>query len=108
MAIYRISSICKDDNDVITHYGFHTKLAGGGYTLVKKVTKAKAIEMLEAAGSSAMTWVWNYSTSRWVDGENVEVVGSGSNKYLRTNPDRRLTDNLAHLINLNWFIDRNL
>jgi len=101
MTAYRISGVWKDSQNVITHYAFHTVTATG-VTRATKTSKSQAITLLETAGNSAMTWMWDYSNSFWKVGENVTVVGSGNNKYLRSNPDNKLTDNLAHLINFDW------
>ncbi len=101
MAEYRISGVWKDDNDVITHYAFHT-VNEKGISRASKTSKAKAIELLETSGNSAVTWVWNYSASKWKIGESVEVVYGSSGKYLRSNPDDTKTDNLSHLIDFDW------
>jgi len=101
MAKYRISGIWKNSDNVITAYAFHT--VGETWTgrAVKK-TKAQAITLLETTGNSATTWIWNYSTAEWNIGETVHVVNSSSGKYLRSNPDNKLTDNLGHLIDFDW------
>jgi len=102
MAVYKISGIWKDDN-VITHYGVHT-VSNNGTSRVVKTSKADAIALVDNSANIVYTWVWNYSRATWVNGEQVHVVGNHPNKYLRSNPDNRLTDNLGHLINLDWFI----
>ena len=61
----------------------------------KKISKPQAIDILETFGNSATTWIWNYSEARWIIGETVEVVNGYSGKYLRSNPDNKLTDNLG-------------
>ncbi len=101
MTIYRISGVWKDTDQVITHYAFHKQTANG-YTRATKTTKAQAIVLLETAGNSATTWLWDYNSSFWKVGQTVTVVGSGSGKYLRSNADNKLTDNLNHLINFDW------
>ena len=101
MATYRISGVWKDANNVITHYAFHTVDETSLYKSVKK-TKAQAIALLETPGNNATTWMWNYSRSFWNIGEKVEVVNGSNGKYLRSNPDNKLTDNLAHLIDFDW------
>jgi hypothetical protein len=58
--------------------------------------------LLESPGNSAETWVWKYNDSYWSKGEKVEVINGSTGKYLRSNPDTRLTDNLAHLIDFDW------
>ena len=45
---------------------------------------------------------WNYSIANWKIGEKVEVVNGSNGKYLRTNPDNKVTDNLQHLIDFDW------
>ncbi len=77
MAKYRISGVWKDDNNVITHYAFHT-VNEKSTTRASKKSKADAIKLLENKANSAVTWTWNYNTSGWDIGSNVEVV-HGSN-----------------------------
>tara|TARA_R110002020_G_scaffold176564_4_gene368876 strand:+ start:294 stop:608 length:315 start_codon:yes stop_codon:yes gene_type:complete len=101
MAEYRISGVWKDDNDVITHYAFHSVGEQSISRAIKK-SKADAIRILEAYGNSAKTWIWNYADVGWKIGENVQVVNGSSGKYLRSNPDNTKTDNLAHLIDFDW------
>jgi hypothetical protein len=101
MAQYRISGVWKNSNNVITHYAFHTVGETSTSRAVKK-SKAEAIALLETIGNVARTWVWNYSTAGWTIGEYVEVVNGAYGKYLRSNPDNKLTDNLGHLIDFDW------
>ena len=101
MAQYRISGVWKDSNNVITHFAFHIK-TDNGYTRATKKTKTQAISLLEALGNSAKTWLWSYKTCFWADGENIEVVNGTNGKYIRSDPNNRLTDNLGHLIDYDW------
>ena len=101
MAESRISGVWKTDNNVITDYAFHTVNEKGTTRAVKK-SKTEAVRLLEGYGNSATTWVWNYQNARWDVGENVEVVNGSNGKYLRSNPDKTKTDNLAHLIDYDW------
>lgn len=101
MAIYRISGVWKDSNNVITHYAFHTVGEKSSTRAIKK-SKAQAIELLETSGNSATTWIWNYEQAVWNNGENVQVVNGSSGKYLRSDRDNKLTDNLGHLIDFDW------
>ncbi len=94
---YRISGVWKD-GDTITHYAFH-RMTGNIAALPTKVTKARAIELVEDTANTVSTRVWNYSQTNWYIGESVHIVGTGADRYLRSNPDNRLTDNLGHLIN---------
>ena len=103
MSLFRISGIWKDTNNVITHYAFHKIDEKGTYRAVK-TSKAQAIALLEVVGNHATTWVWNYSLARWQIGEEVEVIQGIRGKYLRSNPDNQLTDNLGHLINIDWIV----
>lgn len=98
MAKLKISGVWKDPNQVITHYAIHT-VTENGTTRGVKTTKTEAVRLLSIASNEAMTWLWDYQFSFWKDGEKVEVV-NGS--YLRSNPDKKVTDNLAHLINYDW------
>ncbi|MGO4773512.1 DUF3892 domain-containing protein [Flavobacterium sp. W22_SRS_FK3] len=101
MAKYKISGIWKDANNVITDYAFHTE---GETTISRaiKKSKAQAIALLEIYGNSAVTWLWDYSNAKWKVGETVQVVNGSNGKYLRSNPDNKLTDNLEHLIDFDW------
>lgn len=101
MAEYHISGIWKDPNNVITHYAFHT-VNGGSASRAEKKSKAQAIALLETYGNSATTWVWSYTLARWMVGETVQVINGANGKYLRSNPDNKLTDNLGHLIDFDW------
>lgn len=101
MAEFRISGIWKDTNGVITDYAFHT-VTDNGATRATKKSKAQAIALLETNGNSAVTWLWNYSSAGWKIGETVLVVNGSNGKYLRSNPDNKLTDNLGHLIDFDW------
>ncbi|RZK22812.1 DUF3892 domain-containing protein [Pedobacter sp. SL55] len=101
MAQYKITGVWKNSNDVITHYAFHTVGESSTSRAVKK-TKADAIALLEQTGNTAKTWVWNYTRGGWDIGETVTVVNGSNGKYLRSNPDNKVTDNLAHLIDFDW------
>jgi hypothetical protein len=101
MAQYKISGVWKNAENVITHYAFHT-VGEKSTSRTSKKSKAEAIALLEASGNSAITWMWNYKTAFWTDGEKVEVVKGINGKYLRSNKDNTLTDNLSHLIDFDW------
>lgn len=101
MSQYKISGVWKDTNGVITHYAFHT-MSATGHTRATKTSKAIAIQLLETKGNTAYTWLWNYKQAGWENGEAVEVVNGSTGKYLRSNRDNKLTDNLAHLIDFDW------
>ncbi len=101
MALFRISGVWKNANNIITDYAFHTVGENSVSRAIKK-SKANAIALLETQGSTATTWVWNYTHSHWRVGETVEVVNGNNGKYLRSNPDNTLTDNLGHLIDFDW------
>lgn len=73
MTTYRISSVWKDANNVITHYAFHTDDQNSTGRAVKK-SKTSAISLLESPGNTATTWVWNYEAGRWDIGEKVQIV----------------------------------
>lgn len=105
MIVYRISGVWKDDNGVITHYAFHA-VNGSSVTRASKTSKAQAISILESPGNTAYTWIWNYSKALWEIGEIVEVVNGSNGKYLRSNRDNTVTDNLGHLIDFDWIIPR--
>ena len=97
MARYRVSGVWKEESGVITYYAFHT-VRTDGVSKGVKTAKAEAVRLLETAGNSAETRMWNYATAKWRVGEKIEVVNGRNGKYLRTDPDNSLTDNLGHLI----------
>ncbi len=101
MAEYRISGVWKNSNNVITHYAFH-KIEEDSRYRAEKVSKSDAIVRIENRGNTVKTWVWNYRRADWVDGEDIHVVDGQNGKYLRSDPDNRLTDNLGHLIDFDW------
>lgn len=101
MAEYRISGIWKDENDIITHYAFHTINENSAGKSVK-VSKSQAITLLDNSRNSALTMMWNYLRGEWTIGEKVSVVNGVNGKYLRSNPDNKITDNLGHLIDFDW------
>ncbi|TYZ12683.1 DUF3892 domain-containing protein [Hymenobacter lutimineralis] len=98
---FRISGVWKDGNGGITHYAIHdvTDAEKRNIDLAKKTAKAEAIKLVETAGNTVTTIVWNYVNPGWYATEDVHVVGTGTDKYLRSDPDKRLTDNLGHLPN---------
>lgn len=101
MRQFTISGIWKDSNNVITHYAFHT-INEKSISRATTKTKSEAISIIETAGNSATTWIWDYNQSAWNIGEKVEVINGANGKYLRSNPDNKLTDNLSHLIDFDW------
>lgn len=101
MALFRISGVWKDTDNVITNYAFHT-VQENGISRATKKSKAEAVALLQIQGNAATTWMWNYAKAAWNVGENVQVVNSMNGKYLRSNPDNKLTDNLEHLIDFDW------
>ncbi|GAB3828624.1 DUF3892 domain-containing protein [Hymenobacter jeollabukensis] len=100
MAEYRISGVWKAGG-VITHYAVH-QIVQDGTTKASKTSKTAAIALVETPGNTVTTWVWNYTRSFWNIGETVHVVNASAGKYLRSNADNKLTDNLSHLINFDW------
>jgi hypothetical protein len=101
MASFRISGVWKDSNNVITHYAVHTVGEKTVSRAVKK-TKNQAITIVETLGNRVTTWIWNYQTGKWKIGEDVHVVNGSNGKYLRSDPDNVLTNNLSHLIDYDW------
>jgi hypothetical protein len=101
MADYRISGVWKDKNKVITHYAVHTVGEKSTSRAVKK-TKNQAIALVETSGTTVKTWVWNYTKSHWTIGEDIHVVNGTNGKYLRSDKDKKITDNLDHLIDFDW------
>lgn len=101
MAKYRISGVWKDNSGVITHYAFH-EVGDKSTSRAKKMSKSDSVTLLSSSSNDAYTWLWNYKKAGWEIGEEVTVVDGQNGKYLRSNPDNKLTDNLAHLIDFDW------
>jgi hypothetical protein len=101
MAEFKISGIWKDSNNVITHYAIHI-VDKDNISRAEKISKADAITLLESNTNVAITWIWDYKNSGWINGENITIVNGLSGKYLRSNPDNKQTDNLGHLIDFDW------
>jgi hypothetical protein len=102
MATCRISGVWTGENNAITFYAIHvvtgTESTGNtSVTLAKKTSKLDAIRLVETVGNAVTTMVWNAAKRKWLTGEVVHVAGNSNNKYLRSNPDNSLTDNLGHL-----------
>jgi hypothetical protein len=98
MAKLKISGVWKNTDGVITHYAIHTESEKTISRAVKTV-KSEAIKLVGNSLNETVTWIWDYQNSFWKNGEKVTVV-NGS--YLRSNPDNKVTDNLAHLIDYDW------
>lgn len=99
MATYRITGIWRDSSGTITHYGVHTATKQDTTNLIGpaiKMTKIQTIALIEN-GNSAKTLLWDYTKRQWITGEDIYVVDVNP-KYLRTNPDNLVKDNLLHLI----------
>lgn len=101
MANYKISGVWKNGNNAITHYAVHT-VGEKDTSKAEKMSKIEVVALLDKRGITAYTWVWDYIKGKWGMGEKVEVVHASSGKYLRTDPDRKATDNLAHLPDFDW------
>lgn len=102
MSTHRISGIWKNENGVITHYAMHKLNPDNTVSRATKISKIDAIQIVEAYGNTSTTWIWNYNQAKWTIGETVHVVDGMYGKYLRTNPDNKLSDNLGHLIDYDW------
>ncbi|WET04015.1 DUF3892 domain-containing protein [Flavobacterium johnsoniae] len=107
MAEYRISGIWTDDKGGITHYAVHERIKnrdGKGYTINKAIKKSKAetITLVESKNNTVKTFMWKYKEAMWQGGEDVHVVNGASGKFLRSNHDSTVQDNLRHLIDYSW------
>lgn len=100
MGTYRISGVW-NATGVITDYAIH-QITDGSAGRAIKYSKAQAIALVENNQNTVTTYIWNYNTAKWNIGEKVHVVNVSTGKYLRSNPDNKLTDNLAHLIDYDW------
>lgn len=102
MADYAISGVWKL-NGTITHYAVHTvNKTANTFNNATKYTKADAVRLLDNNLNSARTLIWNYTNEYWDWGADIQVVGSGSDRYLRTRQDGTVRDNLSNLINYGW------
>jgi hypothetical protein len=93
MRKYEISGVWKDSNGVITHYAIQEVTSSR--TKVLKTSKSNAIALVGNPDNKVTTILWNYKTATWNMGESVGVV---ERKFLRSYPDGKASDNLAHLI----------
>ncbi len=98
MAQYRISGIWKDSSGAITHYAIH-EVKTDSLTRGVKTAKSDAVKLVDNTLNTATTYLWNYKTATWNIGEPVHAV---EKKFLRSNPDGKVSDNLAHLIDFDW------
>jgi len=101
MPTFRISGVWKNSSNIITHYAVHS-VSTDSTSRATKFTKIQAIGLVEASGNTVTTWVWNYNNACWTVGEKVYVVNGQNVKFLRSNPDNQITDNLGHLIDFDW------
>lgn len=101
MADLRISGYWKDTTGAITHYAVHVMYER---TIAKaqKLSKEELIRLVDNAGNTAFTWVWDYDTNFWRDAERVTVARHGLKKILRCHANNSNKDDLAHLINFDW------
>jgi hypothetical protein len=96
--------VWKEDG-VISHFAFHAIHADGRFTVkATKMAKADAIKLLETTGNTATTLTWNYALGNWTVGQPVSVAGNGADKYLKSAPDNKVSDNLGHLICWNCYV----
>ena len=100
MAEYRISGVWFDNE--ITDYAVHSYNSEGKMMRAVKMGKAKAIVLVENPNNNVKTITWNYRTAGWSEGQQVHVVSTLTGKYLRSDADNKLTDNLRHLIDYDW------
>lgn len=107
MAEYRISGVWKH-NGVITHYAVHRRLPnnGGGFTIhhAIKMSKAETVALLDNHLNTANTYLWNYTNASWYAGGEIHVV-NGTPRFLRTNHDGQIKDNLSHLPDYGYIFD---
>lgn len=101
MPRYVITGVWKDNKNEITHYTIY-QLKESVISERRKVAKSKAIEIVEDENNIVYTVVWDYKKATWNLGEEVSVVDGKETKYLRSNHDDKVTDNLGHLIDYNW------
>ena len=102
MADYRISGFWKDTTGVIAHYAVHI-IYERTMTRAQKLSKEEVIRLVNDPGNTTFTWLWDYDTNAWRDDEKIFVARQGLKKILRCASNSNKTDDLAHLINLDWF-----
>ncbi|MGK4567358.1 hypothetical protein [Flavobacterium sp. 3HN19-14] len=104
MNYFFISGFWTDTHGVVTDYAVHEARLnnGGGYSFweAKKTSKANTFSLVSNELNNVKTLVWNYSGTGWIPGSEIHVVND-TPKYLRTNHDGSVRDNLLHLINYN-------
>ncbi len=97
-----ISGVWKESNGEITHYAVHERTTSG-FSLGKKTSKQQAIRMVKNPHNKVKTWTWNYQLATWLEGEDIMVVNGKNGEYLRSHPDKKVTDNLGHLVDCSWY-----
>lgn len=104
MATYRISGIWKDAQGDISHVMLHGPMQGNNFSAGQKKTSAYVINLIES-DHEVYTTIWKYVSKKpqWQKGAEVEVVGSGPYRYLRSIRDATERDNLESMINMEYF-----
>ena len=86
----------------VAYYAVHEFL-NPGVGSAKRFSKAEAIFLVEKPEIKVYVWGWDYKSSRFLVGKQIQVIGGYSGKYLATIPQDDKTKDLKHLINLSWF-----
>ena len=86
----------------ISHVMMHE--VADGMLLMGTKKEIASIVFLILSGVKVFTATWNYETTGWDLGSNVSIEHIGSNKYIRTLPNKIIVDNLDHLIQMNVFL----
>lgn len=103
MAEYGISGIWKNSDDEVTHFAVHEIKLKKALN-PEKISKVDTIDLLENKENLAYTLVWNYKNAMWKVEQEVSVIIGENEKYLRSDPDDKITNNLSHLINYDWIL----
>lgn len=98
---YFISGVWFDSSNEISHVFLHQVNADQTFTTVgTKTTTSKIIELLPR--NVIFTIKWNYQTAGWDIGAQVDTETRSGKTYLRTRPDGTTTNNLRHLLNMDF------
>lgn len=102
MATYYISGVWFTENNTITHVNLHPS-SNNNLGKGTKTVESTVISLIENK-HVVRTVTWNYTTAKWREGADVKVVELNGKKYLRSQKDSTVRDNLDNLIRMNEMV----
>lgn len=94
-----ISGVWRGVDNSISHVMLH-EYDGNSLGIGEKFDEKSIVNLIEK-GIEVSTIIWNYGTGKWKVGEKVHL--EANNSFLKTNPNKRLIDNLGNMINMKNF-----